>query len=223
MKRYLPLVIVISVGLITVAAGAMLYRVYRPVTITITDHNGSGGQPSVTHIRGPADAPVTIEEFGDFQCPPCGILWGPLRQIEEEHKTNVKVIFRHMPFPVHAHAFEAACASEAADLQGKFWETHDLLYREQLNWSNAPNARQIFASYAGVLGLDVDRFTKDMDSPEVKARVEQDKKRAESLGINTTPSLFINNKSVPPDSLKPDNLRKVVSDAVTNSAKSKQH
>jgi protein-disulfide isomerase len=220
MKRYLPFVIVITVGLVTVAAGAMLYRIHRPIARTITAANGESG---VTHIRGPMNAFVTVEEFGDFQCPPCGMLAGPLRQIEEEHKTNLKVIFRHMPFPIHAHAFEAACAAEAADLQGKFWEMHDLLYREQSNWSNAPNAGQLFTSYAGTLGLDVERFAKDIESPEVKSRVEQDKKRAASLGINTTPSLFINNKSVPPDSLKPDKLRKLVSEIVKNSGKQKEY
>jgi protein-disulfide isomerase len=223
MRVLLPSLIVAIVGLLTIGAGAMLYRTHRPVTVTITDRNGPGGEPSVTHIRGPADAPVTIEEFGDFQCPPCGMLSGPLKEMEDEHKNNLKVIFRHLPFPVHAHAFEAACAAEAADLQGKFWEMHDLLYREQPNWSAASNARQVFASYAGMLGLEVDRFAKDMDSPEVKSRVEQDKKRASSLGINTTPSLFINNRSVPPDSLKPDILRKVVDDIVKNSGKPKDH
>jgi protein-disulfide isomerase len=216
-KRLLPTLIVSTVGLLTVASGTILYRSHRPAVMTISEKDAAGNISKVTHIRGPVKAPVTLEEFGDFQCPPCGMLAGPLKQIEEENKTSVRVIFRHFPFPIHQHAFAAACAAEAADLQGKFWEMHDLLYREQSNWSKGRDARQMFASYAGVLGLNVDRFTTDMNSEEVKSRVENDKKRGTSLGISTTPSLFINNQSVPPSSLNPESLRKLIKEAVSKS------
>ena len=115
MKRYLPSIIVILVGILTVAGGTVLYRNQRVAAVTISEKGAVISK--VTHVRGPADAKVTIEEFGDFQCPPCGILAGPLREMEQENKDDLKVIFRHFPFPIHAHAFEAACAAEAADIR----------------------------------------------------------------------------------------------------------
>jgi protein-disulfide isomerase len=215
--RWLPFVIVGLVALATIASGTMLYRTHRVTPVTISEKDAEAAKTKVTHVRGPADAKVTIEEFGDFQCPPCGMLAGPLRQMEEENKDKMKVIFRHFPFPNHVHAFEAACAAEAADVQGKFWEMHDLLYREQPKWSNVPNARELFTSYAGTLGLDVDRFKKDIDDPGIKERVEQDQKRGQALGVANTPTLFINNQLVPPASLNPEILHQVIRETVEKS------
>ena len=73
------------------------------------------------------------------------------------------IVFRNFPLTVHEHAREASLAAEAAGIQGRFWEMHDMLYREQAAWSKAPNARELFESYAGTIGLNVDQFKKDMD------------------------------------------------------------
>src|SRR5256885_1412152 len=81
---------------------------------------------------------------------------------------------------IHKHAELAAHAAEAAALQGHFWEMHDMLYQNQLSWSVAEDARPVFIQYARMLGLDVDRFTRDLDSPEVKARVDTDTERGKS-------------------------------------------
>ena len=109
------------------------------------------------------------------------------------------MIFRQFPLPVkvHAHAQEAALASEAAGLQGRFWEMHDLLYREQEVWSKAADARALFRAYAGMLGLDLDRFEKDMDGAEAKERVASDQKRGVALGVTSTPTIFINDRQIP--------------------------
>src|SRR5713226_9977643 len=128
MKRYLPFVIVSAVALITLAGGTMLYRTKGLPLLTISkDHvaPGTDGAGSI-HIRGQPDAPVTLEEFGDFQCPPCGKLSGPINQLQKKH--NLRVIYREFPLPVHAHAKEAAFAAEAAGRQGRFWQMHDLLF-----------------------------------------------------------------------------------------------
>jgi protein-disulfide isomerase len=166
------------------------------------------------HVRGPAEAPVTLEEFGDFQCPPCGMISGPLLEIEKDYGPKLRVIFRNFPFPNHEHAMEAAYAAEAAGLQGRYWEMHDLLYKEQANWSKAPDAKQLFVSYAKILGLELDRFEADVAGPTVKARITADQERGKSLGVNATPSIFINNQGVPAKSLNPTALRAAIDEAL---------
>ncbi|MFL6516403.1 MAG: DsbA family protein [Chthoniobacterales bacterium] len=219
MKRYLPFIIVVAVGLATVVSGTVLYRQHQPKPLTIpAELKLDAAGDKTAHMRGAANPRVTIEEFGDFQCPPCGTLAGPLKQIEEENRNTVRVVFRNFPLVTHAHAREAAQAAEAAGLQERFWDMHDLLYREQANWSKVANAREVFQTYARMIGLDVERFAKDFDSPAIKARIDQDQKRGSSLGVENTPSLFMNNEPVPPPSLNPATLHKVVHDAVAKTA-----
>jgi len=215
LRRFVPFIIVALVGFITVGAGTMLYRAKRPVASTISEEKSIGKEnQEPTHVRGPAQAPVTLEEFGDFQCPPCGMISGPLLEIEKDYGPKLRVIFRNFPFPNHQHALEAAYAAEAAGLQGRYWEMHDLLYKEQANWSNAPDVKQLFVSYAKILGLEMDRFETDMAGPTAKARVTADQERGKSLGVKATPSIFINNQGLPPKSLNPTALRAAIEEAL---------
>ena len=216
MKRYLPFIIIVVVALVTLASGTVLYRAKRPSVLTIPKRaqvSGSGAANSI-HIHGPANAPVTIEEFGDFQCPPCANLSDPINKLERDYHSRLRVIYRHFPFAIHQHAREAALASEAAGMQGRFWEMHDLLYREQSNWSNATDVLALFNTYAEMLGLNIDRFKKDMDSDKAKARVELDEQRGAALGLANTPTIFINNRQVPPASLNPAGLRAALDSAM---------
>jgi protein-disulfide isomerase len=215
LRRFLPFIIVALVGLITIGAGTLLYRAKRSAPLTIREEEASGKeQQESIHVRGPAKAPVTLEEFGDFQCSPCGMISGPLLEIEKDYGPKLKVIFRNFPFPNHQHALEAAYAAEAAGLQGRYWEMHDLLYKEQQTWSIALDAKQLFVSYARILGLEMDRFERDMAGPTVKAQVIADQERGKSLGVNATPSIFINNQGVPPKSLNPMALRAAIDEAL---------
>jgi len=214
-KRFLPFVIVAVVGLVTVGAGVILYRAKRPsATLIPRAMATSKERAEEVHVRGPANAAVTLEEYGDFQCPPCGGLEVPLQQIERDYASNLRVIFRNFPFTIHEHAHEAAYAAEAAGLQGHFWEMHDLLYREQAVWSKTKDVQSLFESYAGTIGLNLERFKKDASGEEVKAKVESDRKRGEELGVRNTPTIFINNESVPPTSLNPTALRAAIDAAV---------
>jgi protein-disulfide isomerase len=172
------------------------------------------------HVRGPANAAVTLEEFGDFQCPPCGGLEGPLQQIERDYASSLRVIFRNFPFTNHEHAHEAAYAAEAAGLQGRFWEMHDLLYREQSVWAKSSDVQSLFDAYAGMIGLNLERFKKDVSGEQVKAKVDGDRKRGEALGVRNTPTIFINDESVPPTSLNPTALRAAVDAAVKEKTRS---
>jgi len=216
MKRYLPFVIVAVVALATIGSGAMLYRAKRPHISSIPEDktlSAKSGAESA-HIRGNPDAPVTLEEYGDFQCPPCGMFAAFLGQLEKEYDSRLRVVFRNFPLKAHEHAREAALAAEAAGLQGRFWEMHDVLYREQEAWSKAPNACELFESYGGTIGLDLDKFRKDMDGQEAKARVDSDHQRGESLGIQTTPTLFINNQPVDQKDRNPAGIRAEINAAL---------
>jgi protein-disulfide isomerase len=214
-KSLLPFVIVSVVAALTITIGAMLYRTKHVAPVSVSKERTVAAQATNSvHARGLADAPVTLEEFGDFQCPPCGRLAGPLQEIEKDYGVRLRVIFRNFPFAIHEHAREAACAAEAAGLQGHFWEMHDLLYREQANWSKTKDVQPLFVSYAGTLGLNLDRFERDMSSEQVKEKVESDQKRGEAIGVKNTPTIFINNESVPPTSLNPTALRGAIDAAL---------
>jgi protein-disulfide isomerase len=212
MRRYLPFVIVGVVALATIGSAMFLYRAKRPSMLTITNESSANG--ASVHVLGNAQAPVTLEEFGDFECPPCGGLSEPINQLEKEYRPNLRVIFHHFPLIMHAHAREASLAAEAASLQGHFWEMHDLLYREQAVWSKPADPRALFNSYAGMLGLNVERFKRDMAGEEVKARVTSDEKQGASLGVRNTPTIFVNNHAVDLKIVSPETLRAAVKEAV---------
>ena len=215
MRRYLPFAIVAAVALATLVTGAILYRAKRLPGLTIPGNSALGRSDADSiHILGASDAPVTLMEFGDFQCPPCAELAEPINQLERDYRSRLRVVFRHLPLANHQHAREAALASEAAGLQGRFWQMHDLLYREQSLWSNAPDVRVFFSAYAAILGLDIDRFKKDMESDKAKAQIGFDEEQAMTLGVKSTPTIFINNQEVPPAYRNPAGLRAIVDAAL---------
>jgi protein-disulfide isomerase len=216
MRRYLPYVIVAFVALATFGSGFAIYRAKRAAL----PPEAKGGPASGIHVRGKADALVTIEEFGDFQCPPCSMMSGVLEKAEEEYRGRVRMIFHHFPLPNHAHAREAAIVAEAAGMQGRFWEMHDLLYREQAAWSNAIDTPSLFDSYGGKVGLDMERFKKDRRDPAVAARVEGDHKLGESRGVTSTPTLFVNTVLLPVAELNPAGLHKAIEAALPEKPKS---
>jgi protein-disulfide isomerase len=221
MKRYLPFVIVIVVALATFGGGTMLYRARRPQVKNIPESQSVRARSDTSaHVRGNPAAAVTLEEFGDFQCPPCGQFAGFAEELLREYDSRLRVVFRNFPLPAHEHAREAAVAAEAAGFQGKFWEMHDTLYREQAAWSKAPNARELFESYAGTLGLNMDRFEKDMDSDKARERVDSDHALGDFLGVKVTPTLFINNRPVEPQEKNPEGLRAAINAALEEKSKS---
>jgi len=201
----------------------MLYRAKRPQPLGIPENKMLSAKSDVEsmHVRGNPDALVTVEEFGDFQCPPCGSFAGFIDGLVKEYNPRLRVVFRNFPLKSHEHAREAALAAEAAGLQGRFWEMHDVLYREQAVWTKAPNVRELFDSYAGTIGLNVDQFRKDMESEKVKARVDSDEERGHSFGIERTPTIFINNRSLGPSERTPEGMRAVIDAALKEKAATK--
>jgi len=223
MKRYLPFAIIALVLLIVLGGGALLFRSAQPAppskTANSTPAAVSGAEPP--HTRGADAAPVTIEEFGDFQCPPCGALYPDLKRIESEYgPQRLRVIFREFPLVrIHAHALEAAHAAEAAGFQDHFWEMHDLLYENQKIWSAATDERPLFTDYARRLGLDVERFTRDMDGSVASMRVILDERRGESLGVKGTPTVFVDGRELPPAQTTYDGLRTAIETALNSNTR----
>jgi protein-disulfide isomerase len=140
-------------------------------------------------VRGPENAAVTLVEFSDFQCPFCARVGPTLKQIEQEYGDRVRIVFKHLPLSMHSKAPAAHAAAEAAALQGRFWEMHDRIFANQREMSE-----EKYLEWAGELGLDVERFKRDVASEEVKARVERDRREASSLGVSGTPAFFLNGK-----------------------------
>jgi protein-disulfide isomerase len=225
MKRFLPFIIIGVVLLLAVLVGWMMTRSPAPAPVSNTSpgteiiRSGSTTPTGATppHARGDANAPVTLEEFGDFQCPPCAAIHPELKRLESEFGSRLRVIFRERPLmPMHKHALLAARVAEAAGMQGRFWEMHDLLYENQTAWSELPDARPSFMAFARTLGLDMDRFTRDIDGPAVETRIFLDGLRARALGIEGTPTLLLNNVEVPFDTLKePNGLRNAINAALS--------
>src|SRR6266850_5957835 len=126
MKRYLPFGIVVAVAALTMGAAAMLYRSKmsaQPVTAAASAKPGQEApvESEGTHVRGAPDAPVTLEVYGDFQCPSCAMVTEAIDKLQQDYGARLRVTFREFPLAMHPHALEAALAAEAAGLQGRFW------------------------------------------------------------------------------------------------------
>ncbi|CAA9244149.1 MAG: hypothetical protein AVDCRST_MAG42-1876 [uncultured Chthoniobacterales bacterium] len=219
MKRYLPFVIIAAIALSAVATGAAVYRSKKQrlaAASVVNVHDPAGAKPGAkpAHMRGSTKATVTIEEFADFQCPPCGGISGLVKELEKKNADRLRVVFRHYPLKNHANAVPAALAAEAAGLQGKFWEMHDLLFKNQLAWSKAADARSLFTEYAASINLDTTRFAGDMNDEKLKARVTADQERATSMGVSRTPSIFINGQAIPSESFSMTGLQTAIDSAV---------
>ena len=225
MKKILPFIIIL--GVLGVAIGVVYMAQKESTSNENTDPAPAGSvapKPSPTlsavktgvpgadppHTLGPANAPVKIEEFGDFECPPCGMFHPILKQMHEEFGDKVHITFREFPLANHDHAIPAASAAEAAGMQGKFWEMHALIFENQNQWKTQPDARPNFEGYAKQIGLDVERYKRDVNSDRVEQRIFLDGKRARSMGVNSTPTVFLNGREVPFQSLREDLFRALI-------------
>jgi protein-disulfide isomerase len=137
-------------------------------------------------------AKVTVVEFGDYQCPACGAAQPIIQQINSEFGPQINFVFRHLPLAQHKNALPAAEAAEAAGAQGKFWEMNDLLYKNQSQWSPQANPLNIFVTYAGQLGLNLETFKTDVQSNRFQDKIKRDADDAKALNLASTPSFFVN-------------------------------
>ena len=139
---------------------------------------------------------MTLEIYGDFQCPSCAVTSQAIDDLQKQYAGKLRIVFHEFPLAMHNHAVDAARAAEAAGLQGHFWEMHDMLYQYQPIWSKATNPAYFFGAYANSLGLDVERFRADLQSPEVQTRVISDADAGAARGVKNTPTLYINGREV---------------------------
>ena len=207
-KSSLPIAIIGLVAIVAIGLGAWFFLSKKdPATTSNANTSGKpaknwaeifskaspGGSP--TWAKGPATALVTVEEFADFQCPTCAVMHPKVNELRNAFGERVRIIFRQFPLvQTHPFAYDAACAAEAAGLQGKFWEMQNLIFTNQQSWANSTNARAMFMEYAKTLGLNVEKFSDDMIGLPVKNKVDADMKRGREVEVGSTPSFYINNK-----------------------------
>jgi protein-disulfide isomerase len=140
------------------------------------------------HVQGNELAAIELIEYGDYQCPYCGQAYPIVKHIQEVLGSRLKFVFRNFPLrKIHPQAMAAALASEAAGLQGKFWEMHDILFENQNNLDH-----NSILSYARTLGLDAGKFNEDIASPELEKKVLSDFQSGLLGGVNATPTFFVN-------------------------------
>jgi len=173
---------------------------YEVTAETAQYQNAVDQQPPITEedwIYGDPEAPITVVEYADFQCPACvGFSLG-IKELINEFPGTIRVVFRHLPLPsIHNLAYISAMAAEAAGAQGKFWEMHDLLYQNQQQWSAYSEKEFIdWALFqAEALALDIDQFTADLNDEEVRAEIEAINQERLSLGMAYTPFVVVNDR-----------------------------
>jgi protein-disulfide isomerase len=148
-------------------------------------------------IKGNKEAPVTIVEYLDFECEACGAYYPVVKRLSEEFNNEVKLVNRYFPLPGHKNSITSALAVEAAGRQGKYWEMHNIVFENQRDWGEkqAPDPK-IFENFARQIGLDMDQYSKDIASQELKDRIERDRKAGQKLGLTGTPTFFLNGKKI---------------------------
>jgi protein-disulfide isomerase len=144
--------------------------------------------PDRDHTQGPADARVTLVEYGDYECPYCGAAYPIVKEVQQRMEDRLQFVFRNFPITTsHPHAEQAAEAAEAAASQGTFWEMHDLLYENQKKLRD-----EDLRGYAVQLGLDLDTFDRELAEHVHAARVREDFMSGVRSGVNGTPTFYVN-------------------------------
>lgn len=166
--------------------------------LLLTGSSTDNSQPADIQIsesdwqKGPDEAQLTLVEYSDFQCPACAKYYPIVSRLLNDFD-QLKVVYRHFPISqIHANAQLAAQAAEAAGRQGKFWQMHDKLFDFQTLWSESDDPEEQFISFAEDLELDVNQFKNDLKSDEIKSQVEEDYLSGRRLGVNSTPTFFLN-------------------------------
>lgn len=143
------------------------------------------------HTKG--NGTVILMEYSDFQCPACASYSPAVKQLINDFPDQIKFVYRHFPlYQIHKNAKGASYAAESASNQGKFWEMHDLLFANQSSWGESNDPEPLFREYAKSLTLNEETFVNDMKNKELRAGVDKDLMEGTSLGVNSTPTFFIN-------------------------------
>lgn len=217
-----PLIVIGAVLLLSLVGGWWLYNRSKTNTAATTTAANrttapannqnlyAGAKPGANPAwsKGAPNAAVVIEEFADFQCPTCAQMHPRVNEIRAAYGDRVRIVFRHLPLSMHDKAYDAAVATEAAGMQGKFWDMQNILFANQQTWSRATDFRSVLNDYAQKIGLDVQKFNTDMAGMQTKLRVDADVQRANSLNVRSTPSFYINGRLV--ESLDLGYMRQII-------------
>jgi len=180
-------VIIAVLIVVGIVVGAKLFSGNKEVAVGTASNNWYGQEQGV----------VTVTEYADFQCPACGSFYPLVKQVKEQFKDNVRFEFKHFPLvQIHPNATSAHRAAQAAAIQNKFWEMHDLIYQNQKGWENSSNAAGIFEQYAAEIDLDVTKYKADVASSEVIAAINSDIAAGKQLNVNATPTFFVDGKLI---------------------------
>lgn len=191
--------VIIAVVLVFVA----IFVLGNKSPATTSSGNGALSQ----HVEGLGQDHVTLVEYGDYECPYCGQYFPVVKQVEAEYNNQITFQFRNFPLvSLHPNAFAGARAAEAAALQGKFWQMHDLLYEQNeiyyesnetdSNWVGASNPQTFFDQYATELSLNLTKFNQDYSSNQVNGTINADMAEGNKLGIDATPTFFLDGKQI---------------------------
>ena len=198
-----------GVNAIDIAArGEMLYLVndktktYTAIDVSFNQKIDINGAP----VRGAENAPVTLVLFSDFECPWCGKLEPTLAELLTKNPDKLRIVFKHLPLPMHQQAEPAALAAIAAQKQGKFWEMHDALF-QTTNWTPT-----VIDETAQRVGLNMAQYKADVSGPEVQTQLAKDKADAQAADVVATPSMFVNGRPARDRSLP--TLQKMVDEAL---------
>lgn len=186
--------IMLGVAMVVLGIGALLFikTPQRQQPGTPTDSQSL--VRDLSHMTGKKDAKVTVVEFGDYQCPFCAQVNPTVKQVIQTYQNNpgFNFVFRNFPLPQHQYALLAAEAAEAAGALGKFWAMNNLIYERQNDWVGSANPLDLFVSYAQSLDLDVNKFKNYVQNNIFSDVIQSDKNDGDNLGVNATPTFFIN-------------------------------
>lgn len=210
-KQFVAILAVIIIGLF-----GIFFFTKDSAKAPSTDNtsNNSNSQGSNNTI-GENKKKVVLLEYGDYQCPACGSYHPLVKQVIDKYKTDISFQFKNFPLQqIHPNARAAARAAEAAAMQNKFWEMHDLLYEQQDTWKDSTAVNSIFEAYAQQLGLDVAKYKTDFASEAVNDIINADVAAGTQAGVNSTPTFFLQGKKLdsPPQDL--EGFSKIIDEAI---------
>lgn len=191
-KGFLLVIALLIIG----SVGLIIYSNNKP-NKSANNQSNAAEITAEDHFRGPADSPVVLIEYGDFQCPACKQFDPVMESLFLEYGDRVKFVYRHFPLTrIHPNAMFGHRAAEAAGRQGKFFEMGHMLYEQQDLWVKSDNPTAVLEAFAKQLGLDVDKFKSDFADPAVLEKINAQAKTGEAFNITGTPTFILNGQKI---------------------------
>lgn len=203
-RSRLPLLLIV-LAIIILVAGAIIVSKAAPSAVSVTPFTArsinapTGVTPEGYAYKGSLEAPVTVIEYGDFQCPSCAAFATQQEAAFDQRYIEtgkVRFIYHDFPLPQHNNAVIAAAAARAAGEQGKFWPMHDLLFARQRAWSSSSAIQPLLVSYAEAIGLDRQAFEQALTSETFVPALEAARQQSEQRGVQATPTFEVNGRLV---------------------------